>query len=200
MTEGFVRKCWIKKKLSHKLRAVHGLACFRSRILNSCVREMKGKPEPSSSCMLAAAPAAGWRLETSAASVPEFSSCVDPRWASGIKHARNDAWFPASQAGGTWEFCVSVSYLSRAGTPRGTDGNESYGDFLWGVALSPSETAAFTCGVNEKTLRQVGKENQWWLAKVSVKQTYLYQFILLFCCRFSSWWQIFFLIVYFFIF
>lgn len=48
------------------------------------------------------------RLETSAASVPEFSSCVDLRCASGIKHARNDAWLPASQAGGTEKSCASV--------------------------------------------------------------------------------------------
>lgn len=70
---------------------------------------MKEQPEPSSCGVLAAASAAGWRLETSAASVPEFSSCVDPRCASGIKHARNDAWLPASQAGGTREkSCASV--------------------------------------------------------------------------------------------
>lgn len=64
---------------------------------------MKEKPEPSSIGVLAAAPAAGWRLETSAASVPEFSSCVDLGCASWTKHARNDAWLPASQAGRTRE-------------------------------------------------------------------------------------------------
>ena len=50
----------------------------------------------------------------------------------------------------------------------GDTGNNSHGAFLWGFALCSSESAAFTC---EKTLRQVGKEKQWWPAEVSVQQT-----------------------------
>lgn len=58
--------------------------------------------------VLAVAQAAGWRLETSAAPVPEFSSCIDVRGASWIKHARNDAYLRASETDGTREESVSV--------------------------------------------------------------------------------------------
>lgn len=104
--------CWIQNKMHYKYNSSSKLRCRLFSLANIkfvCAWKVETRNfVVSPNDMLAVAPAAGWRLETSAAPVPEFSGCVDVRRASWIKHARNDACLRASQAGGTREERVSV--------------------------------------------------------------------------------------------
>lgn len=118
-----------------------------------------------------------WKLETSAAApVPECVKvnvrllCFSVRlWIKKKeeeqhhqewrKLVRADRWDAVGSSSHDFEAPAAVERERR---------NESDECLLWGVALHGTKTSESSCSSAEEALREVGTEDEWWLAAVSV--------------------------------